>query len=195
VSGLAAIILAGGRSRRMGRDKGAIRWDGQSAVERLAGLARAVGAEQVIVSGGDYGLPFAPDPIPFGGPVGGLLAAAGVLPHAERLLVLAADAPTLTPADLQPLLAAPAPGAAYLGHPLPLVVTRAALPQALPADAPLRRLVDLAGLRQLPPPALANMRLRGANTPQELQALRWDPCPAQPARIASPSRAGYGRAP
>ena len=172
MSGLAAIILAGGRARRMGGDKALIRWDGETAIQRLAALARASGASQVLTAGGDYGLPWVPDPQPGGGPVGGLLAAARAVPGAQRLLVLAVDAPTLELGDLRPLLAAPAPGAAYAGLPLPMVVTRAALPFGLAADAPLRRLAALAGLAELPRPIGADLRLRGANTPDELARLQ-----------------------
>jgi len=172
VSGLAAIILAGGRSRRMGQDKAAIRWGARTAVERLARLARAAGARKVIVSGGDYGLTFVQDPIAFGGPVGGLLAAASSVGDAERILVLAVDAPTLCVDDLQPLLAAAGTGAAYLAYPLPMVVATAAIPRDLAPDTPLRRFVDLAGLNELTPPPDARARLRGANTVEELQDLR-----------------------
>lgn len=176
MSGLAAIILAGGRSQRMGRDKAAILWDGQTSVASLAAMAFAAGAAMVRVSGGDYGLPFTPDPSAFGGPVGGLLAAADALPRAERLLVLAVDAPTLWPEDLEPLLSAGRPGACYAGLPLPMVVYRAALPCSLTANASLRRLVADAGLAELPPPPAALRRLRGANTPAELRLLRQS-CP------------------
>jgi molybdenum cofactor guanylyltransferase len=171
VSGLAAIILAGGRSQRMGRDKAAILWAGRSAVERLAGLARAAGAERVVVSGGDHGLPFVRDPTPFGGPVGGLLAAAEQLANAERLLVLAVDAPTVLRDDLRPLLSAPEPGACYLGYPLPMVLARCAIPTGAAPGMPLRRFVERAGLRQITPLPEACLRLRGANTPAELQEL------------------------
>jgi molybdopterin-guanine dinucleotide biosynthesis protein A len=124
----------------------------------------------VIVAGGDYGLPFTPDPVAHGGPVGGLLAAARAT-DAERLLVLAVDAPTLTLADLEPLLAAPGPGAAYADFPLPMAVARAALPWGLDDGAPLRRLVVAAGLACLPALPAAAPRLRGANTPAEWLAL------------------------
>jgi molybdopterin-guanine dinucleotide biosynthesis protein A len=172
VGGFAAIILAGGRSQRMGRDKAGLVWDGQTAIARLAATAAAAGAAELIVAGGDYGLPFVPDPEPFGGPVGGLLAAAAALPGAERLLVLAVDAPTLLPEDLDPLLSAKSPGAAYAGLPLPMVICREAVPWGLGADVSLRRFVADAGLAELAaaPPALA--RLRGANTPEELSQLR-----------------------
>lgn len=172
MNSLVAIILAGGRARRMGRDKATIRWGGETAVQRVARLARDAGAAEILVSGGDYGLPFAPDPIAHGGPVGGLLATAALRPLGDRFLVLAVDAPTLLASDLEPLLTAAGPGAAYAGFPLPMVVARAAMPWDLDDGAPLRGLVDAAGLTSLPPPTTLVPRLRGANTPQDLTTLR-----------------------
>ena len=53
---IGALILAGGASRRMGEDKAALAWGGQSAVQRIAALARAAGASTVITCGpGDFG--------------------------------------------------------------------------------------------------------------------------------------------
>ncbi len=62
---LAAIILAGGASRRMGRDKAGIRLDdGQTLLERtIAGVVRA-GATEVVVAGDDPDAPDAPDATP-----------------------------------------------------------------------------------------------------------------------------------
>jgi len=171
VSPFGAIILAGGRSSRMGRDKATLAWDGEPAIARVARLARAAGARRLMVAGGDYGLPFVPDPVPHAGPVGGLLAAAAALPEFERLLVLAVDAPTLRLADLAPLLSAQDPGTAYTGLPLPMVIARSALPRGLDADTPLRRFVEAAGLLELPPPANP-ASLRGANTPGEFLGLQ-----------------------
>ena len=62
---------------------------------------------------------------------------------AARALVLAVDAPTLTPADLAPLLAVAGAGAAYEGLHLPMV---AAL-DALPGEAPAPLAARLAGLK------------------------------------------------
>ena len=68
---LGAIILTGGASRRMGTDKAAQLWDGRRAVDRVAELARSVGATVVVSAGdGEFGLPRAPDPAPLSGPVG-----------------------------------------------------------------------------------------------------------------------------
>jgi molybdopterin-guanine dinucleotide biosynthesis protein A len=167
---LAAIILAGGASRRMGQDKAQVLWDGARAVDRVAGLARSAGAGRVIVSGGDYGLPFVPDPSPGAGPVAGVLAGAKAV-AAERLLILAVDAPTLTLEDLAPLLNAPPPGAHYDGLPLPMVLDAAAIPADAEDTWPLRRLVERAGLGVIPSPPGAHGRIRGANTPREAEAL------------------------
>lgn len=172
-TGFGVVILAGGGSRRMGADKAGLAWGGVRAVDRLAALARELGLETLVVAGGDYGLPFVLDPAPGAGPVAGLLAALEILRGraCEAALVLAVDAPTVSAADLAPLLAAPAPGAAYGDLPLPMAITLDAVPADLEGDAPLRRLVDRAGLAILPCPDAARARLRGANTPAERAAL------------------------
>lgn len=168
---LGAIILCGGGSRRMGRDKAVLDWGGRRAVDRVADLARSVGAERLVTAGADLGLPWVPDDAALGGPVGGVLAGARAL-GTDRLLVLAVDAPTMRPEDLAPLLAAPGAGATYEGLPLPMVILASALPEDAGAGWPLRRLVERAGLASLPVPDEALPRLRGANTPEEVAALK-----------------------
>jgi molybdopterin-guanine dinucleotide biosynthesis protein A len=171
---LGAIILTGGASSRMGTDKAALDWNGRRAVDRLADLAGAIGAQTCVTVGGrTYGLPFAVEDPPGGGPVAGLLAGAMALRQAgcRRALVLAADAPTITADDLAPLLAAPPPGAWFEGLRLPLVAELASLPGQDGRDWPMRRLIEAAGLVALACPAEAEARLRGANTPAEHQAL------------------------
>jgi molybdopterin-guanine dinucleotide biosynthesis protein A len=155
----------------MGADKARLDWDGARAVDLVAKLARAAGAASVVVAGGDLGWPFVDDG--GAGPVGGVLA--GVRRLAEdsvmRALVLAVDAPTLKVGDIAPLIAAPSPGAAYQGFPLPMAIDIADLPADAEASWPLERLIDRAGLRRLAAPDEARTRLRGANTPAEQDEL------------------------
>lgn len=167
MSSLGAIILCGGASRRMGRDKALLDWGGQRAVDRVAGLARAAGANALVTAGADLGLPWAADDAALAGPVGGILAGARALGTA-RLLVLAVDAPTVLLEDLAPLLAE---GGYYEGLPVPMVVEASALPADAEAGWPLRRFVERAGLVSLPVPEGAMARLRGANTPEEREDL------------------------
>lgn len=164
---LGAIILCGGGSRRMGRDKAVLDWGGARAVDRVAALARAAGARALVTAGADLGLPWVADDAAGAGPVGGVLAGARAL-GTERLLVLAVDAPTVTLDDLAPLLVT---GGYYEGLPVPMVVAAKALPAEAEAGWPLRRLVERAGLAALPVPEGAMARLRGANTPEEFSAL------------------------
>lgn len=172
MTGLGAIILVGGASSRMGVDKAAQDWAGMRAIDRVAELARRAGAGLVVTAGGAYGLRSVPDPERHAGPVAGLLAAAALLREEgfARCLVLAVDAPTLRPGDLAPLLAEPR-GATYNGFPLPMALPLDAVPQDAANDWPLRRLVERAGLPRLDCPAEVARRVRGANTPQERDAL------------------------
>lgn len=169
---LGVAILVGGASRRMGTDKAALDWGGMRAVDRCAALGTALGAEHVLTAGGDYGLAFVPDPAPQAGPVAGLLAAAQRLEDLglSHMLVLAVDAPSLTPQDLAPLLDL-SEGGCFDGFPLPFFLPLGALDHSAAPDWPLRRLVERAGVQTLAcAPDLA-LRLRGANTPEERLAL------------------------
>jgi molybdopterin-guanine dinucleotide biosynthesis protein A len=170
---LGAVILVGGGSRRMGQDKASLDWGGQRAVDRVADLARAAGADPVITAGGDYGLAFVLDETPGGGPVGGVLAGVAALAKAgaDRALILAVDAPSLTLDDIRPLLQAASPGAAYDSYPAPMVIDLATLPTQALAGDPLRRFVAQSGLAQLAAGPALQARLRGANTPAERLAL------------------------
>jgi molybdopterin-guanine dinucleotide biosynthesis protein A len=171
---LGAVILTGGASRRMGADKATELWLGVRAVDRIAQTGRSCGAAHVVTAGGaDYGLPHSPDATPFGGPVGGVMAGAAALRKAgcDRGLILAVDAPTLSPDDLADLLAQPWPGGVFEGLHLPMVIDLDALPPDAQADWPLARLAERAGLARLACREDRRAHVRGANTPQEREAL------------------------
>lgn len=167
---LGVIILTGGGGVRMGADKAALDWGGRRAVDRIADLARALGAQAIVTAGPrDYGLPVAAEA--GGGPAAGIVAGVRALEGCARVLVLAVDAPTVTAGDLAPLLAAGAPGAAYEGLHLPLAIDAGAVPADAGAGWPMARFVERAGLVRLAVPPGAAARLRGANTPEEREAL------------------------
>jgi molybdopterin-guanine dinucleotide biosynthesis protein A len=105
-----AVILAGGRSRRMGRDKAWLEVDGQPLLARALAVLREAGPREVFISSradrGDaaLGCPVLLDREPDLGPLGGieraLQAAASPL-----VLVLAVDLPYMTGGFLRKLLA------------------------------------------------------------------------------------------
>lgn len=158
----------------MGADKAALLWNGRRAVDRVAGIARALGAEPVLTVGaGDYGLERVDDVAVGGGPVSGIVsgAAAAAAAGCDRILVLAVDAATVRAEDLGPLVAAVPPGASYADLHLPLAMDLAAMPPDAGAGWPVGRLLDRAGLGRIACPAGSLERLRGANTPEERERL------------------------
>jgi len=171
---LGAMILSGGASRRMGADKGELDWLGVRAIDRVADVARQVGAARVVTVGPrDYGLAHVVEDPPLSGPVGGVIVGAAFLRAAgcTRALALAVDAPTLMAKDLAPLLQSPAPGAAFEGLHFPLVFEMASLPPDAEAGWPMARFAEQAGVLRLSCDAQAYLRVRGANTPQERDIL------------------------
>jgi molybdenum cofactor guanylyltransferase len=93
---VAAIILAGGTSQRMGTDKLVLTLEGRSLLQRAVHAARRV-TDQVVVAGpprealGDL-VHFVGEDPPLGGPLAGLAAALEVLPaDVDEVLVLAGD--------------------------------------------------------------------------------------------------------
>lgn len=117
-----ALILAGGQSSRMGRDKALLCFDGKSLLEHMQQLARHSGASEVMVSRNLPG--FINDTYPQAGPLAGILAALGHC-HTAQLLVLPIDTPLLSAARLQQLVqqASASSSAAYFtASPLPCVL-------------------------------------------------------------------------
>lgn len=93
---LGGAVLAGGASRRMGRDKALIVVGGTTLVERAVGALGEAGAEPVVVVGGDpapfraLGLDPVPDRWPGEGPLGGIITALHTVP-ADIVVVLSCD--------------------------------------------------------------------------------------------------------
>jgi molybdopterin-guanine dinucleotide biosynthesis protein A len=108
----AGIVLAGGRSTRMGRDKALLVMAGETLVARAVRRLRAVCAETAVADGGRRllaGVESLPDG-PGAGPAAGILGAAARFPG-RPLLVVACDLPDLPIALLAALAQAPAPEA------------------------------------------------------------------------------------
>lgn len=109
-----AIILAGGLSRRMGRDKALASLGGRPliahVIERLSAQASMLTINAPADFPNDFGLPVVPDtlaghPGPLAGIAAGMRHAAVLAPAASHLLIVPADCP-FVPRDLVSRLAA-----------------------------------------------------------------------------------------
>ncbi len=130
----AGVVLAGGRSSRMGTPKAALEWHGSTLLRRTVGiLARATGGPVVVVRAPGQELPPLPpdievitDPREGKGPVQGLAAGLGALmDRADVAFVSSTDMPFLHPAFVRRVLRAVHEGAdvglpVARGYPQPL---------------------------------------------------------------------------
>ena len=110
---IGAIVLAGGRSSRFGRDKLAEMVDGQSLLDRAILAVAAVASDIVVVSApaGDRPIPagarLVHDTNAFEGPLAGLAIGLAALDlDVDRAIVVGGDMPSLIPEVLARLLAA-----------------------------------------------------------------------------------------
>jgi molybdopterin-guanine dinucleotide biosynthesis protein A len=105
-----AVILAGGKSSRMGRDKAFLEISGQTLLARQIQTVRAAGATEIFISGranADYsafGCLVLKDNFPDAGPLAGIEAALAAATH-PLLLVLAVDMPRVNVEFLRRLAA------------------------------------------------------------------------------------------
>jgi molybdenum cofactor guanylyltransferase len=111
----AGIVLAGGRSTRMGQPKASLEWHGSTLLHRVAGIvARAVDGPVVVVRAPGQELPSLPPSVRVvedaregRGPLQGLAAGlTAVADDAELAYVSSTDAPLLHPAFVSAVLAA-----------------------------------------------------------------------------------------
>jgi len=104
-----AVLLAGGKSSRMGRDKSALPVNGEPLWQRQLAVLRATEPAELFISGkceGPYagcGVEILPDEFPDCGPLGGIATALRRC-TGDFLLVLAVDMPAMTAAFLRTLL-------------------------------------------------------------------------------------------
>jgi len=165
-----ALILAGGQSSRMGRDKALLQLNGQSLLQHMQQLALDSGAVEVLVSRNLPG--FIADNTPQQGPLAGILAA---LQHCSgsQLLVLPVDTPLLTVTSVQRLLQhANGTACHFSDNPLPCVlpVTPALSPlisaQLRTGQRSVHALLRLLNAKSLAAP---NTELLNTNTPADWQ--------------------------
>lgn len=104
---LKTYILSGGKSSRMGQDKGLQPILGKPAIAYLLDMLQPLGITPVIIAhaGGysQFGVRVIGDVIPGKGPMGGIYTA--LSDAAEDVLILAADAPFISTAVMRALLA------------------------------------------------------------------------------------------
>lgn len=110
LSAPAGFVVAGGHSRRMGRDKALLPWDGGTLLEHAVTRLRTQCASVSVLCGAtlryvETGLPLVLDALPDGGPLAALAAGLARLGPGQVGVFLAVDLPAVPSALLVRLLA------------------------------------------------------------------------------------------
>jgi len=123
---LSAVLLAGGKSRRMGQDKAAIIFRGKPLWQTQLDLLRSLEPQEILVSAQadptwrPLDVRFVPDNSPSRGPLGGLCASLAEI-RSSHLIVLAIDMPFMNEKFLRSLSHNIQPGCGAL----PMIENRA----------------------------------------------------------------------
>lgn len=173
-----AVLLAGGRSSRMGTDKALLPWSNGTLLTHMHALLCAAGTAQVIVSGTRPSVDGVPDALPDTGPMGAL---AQLVPRLNdgTWLIVPVDMPLLSQGLIDALLATTSTCACVEHHMLPMVLRIDDGVRAVMADIggrpgrerSLRALQQSLGVEHLPA-SVWQHALRNCNTPEDWAALR-----------------------
>lgn len=126
------VVLAGGRSSRMGQDKALLSYKNNSLLDHAVSLLNRAGIETVYISGQRENYTCIPDLSPGCGPVGAIYSVARYLRsrvdlHRSNLycLFIPVDMPLLTTSTLKALIDSKLASRAvcFEGYPFPLIVS------------------------------------------------------------------------
>ena len=109
---ISAVVLAGGCSSRMGRDKAALPFGSGTLLTHQAEKLRSLGVDEVLISGTAQGVP---DVYPHRGPLSGIHAGLLAAKH-DAVLFLGVDVPLVPAETLLALIHAHTSGVTLLEH-------------------------------------------------------------------------------
>ena len=172
---ISAVVLAGGCSSRMGRDKAALPFGSGTLLTHQAEKLRSLGVDEVLISGTEQGIP---DVYPHRGPLSGIHAGLLAAKH-DAVLVLGVDVPLVPSETLLALIEAHTGGVTLLGHGGKLEPLIAVYDRSLAGECEailrtehtsVRRLLDAAPVKTVTYTG-AEALLTNCNTPETYREL------------------------
>ena len=160
------VVLAGGKSQRMGVAKSTLLYKGTSLLEYAKTTLQEAGCFPVVVSGVD-GIADMP---PSQGPIGGIKTILQCYPKQEVFLFIPVDMPFLQTADLKRLLAnlcltSRQHSVHFTGNPLPFALKAKSTQQIANMNTPsIKDFLTLTNAQEIAPPSYA---LESLNTPEQ----------------------------
>lgn len=129
------LVLAGGRSSRMGQDKALLTWQSIPLYQHMQNLLHEAGVERILLSGSQFGDRGMIDVVPGKGPLSGVHTALQKLSDGACLLVVPVDMPLLPVSACQKLVSS------SVAQATPVIFDNFTLPMALPVNQALRQAV------------------------------------------------------
>lgn len=165
LSQIAGVVLAGGRSSRMGKNKALLEFKGRPLVQHMIDILRDAGLKDIFISGSLEGYSCINDEQLFAGPVQGIRSVLQEKPNYKGYLFVPVDMPLLTPEILQDLISKNE-GGYFIGWPLPLFLMR---PITMGESASVQGFIEANSLYPVDIPSAYEAAMVNINTPQE-----WD---------------------
>ncbi len=162
---IAGVVLAGGRSSRMGRNKAFLEYKGAPLVSHMTRILEEAGLKDVYVSGDLEGYRCIPDSTPYNGPAHAICDVIKFLQTYDGALFVPVDMPFLTSDILRALLCQPR-GAYFQNCALPAFIKQ---PSCAPSVSSVHQLLQELDITALPLPAEFKSCMGNFNTPEEWQ--------------------------
>ena len=166
---IAGVVLAGGRSSRMGENKAFLDFKGRPLIDHMIDILKETGLEDIYISGDLKGYCCIPDSAPHSGPAQAICDVVATLKEYDGALLVPVDMPFLTSEVLQILLDQPC-GAYYEGKPFPALIAQPVSRQSVDS---VRQILRAWKIKALALPEKLEFCMANVNTPDEWQeALR-----------------------
>lgn len=166
---IAGVVLAGGRSSRMGQNKALLDYNSEPLLDHMVALLEQTGIHDIYVSGDFEGYCCIPDSAPHEGPAWAMVDVLQQLTDYGGVLFVPVDMPLLC-VDALGILMEQAKGGYFEGFPLPVFITNADLKERTKSVKALLKKLKISPITL--PPEL-EFCMTNTNTPEEWQeALR-----------------------
>ena len=168
MANIAGVVLAGGRSSRMGSNKAFLEYNGIYLIEHMKNLLQATGLNDIYISGDVEGYKTIPDSQKFNGPHSAIIDVMAQLNDYDGALFVPVDMPLLTADILQRLINDDC-SAYFKKHPLPIYIAI-----ALEVGREVKSVKDIIktiDAKSMDLPIEFQESMQNINTPEDLATL------------------------
>ena len=160
---IAGVVLAGGRSSRMGHNKALLDYQGEPLIRHMMEILKTTGIKEIFISGDVDGYDCLSDQEPFTGPAEAIKSIIKHLSGYAGFLFVPVDMPLLKP-DMLHLLLQQKEGGYFMDWPLPAFITPS-YPES--EKKSVQGLLDDYGIYPVALPEHFSSSMKNANTPQD----------------------------